>query len=325
MSENPQQPAPPAQGRRQQWEDMPETVRVQVEAWLGSRVVASESQLSGFSPGVAARLQTETGRTLFLKAAGSELNPRTPDLHRHEAEIMRNLPLAALAPELLWVLDDRESGWVVLIFAYIDGSPPAMPWQPDELQRVLHTLDTMATALKVAFLPEGYSVPAASTLFKKVLHGWQKLRDSDLIHPDPWVTRHLPALCELETYAPAAVTGQTLVHFDIRADNMLLTDEKVWILDWSNVCVGADWLDVILFAPSVRMQGGPKSEALIQMHPACQKANPDEITAAVAAMTGFFTYKALLPPSPGLPSLPEFFNAQGMAAREWLRERTGWA
>ncbi|MEZ4621771.1 MAG: hypothetical protein R2867_40570 [Caldilineaceae bacterium] len=50
------------------------------------------------------------------------------------------------------------------------------------------------------------------------------------------------------------------MHFDLRA-NILLTDEQVWIVDWlcTRPCV---WvcprIDLVCFAPSVTMQGGPE-------------------------------------------------------------------
>jgi hypothetical protein len=74
----------------------------------------------------------------------------------------------------------------------------------------------------------------------------------------------------------------------------------------------------------VTMQGGPPPEEVIARHPACPLADPDAITAAVAALAGYFTHRALQPPPPGLPTLRAFQEAQGAVAREWLAQRTGW-
>ena len=125
--------------------------------------------------------------------------------------------------------------------------------------------------------------------------------------------------------AAEVVDGDTLHHFDIRADNILLSPERVWFVDWPGACVGAPWVDVVFFVPSVAMQGGPPPEDVIARHPACQAANPDAMTAVIAALAGFFTYGSLQPAPPGLPTLRAFQAAQGREAREWLARRTGWS
>jgi hypothetical protein len=73
------------------------------------------------------------------------------------------------------------------------------------------------------------------------------------------------------------------------------------------------------------MQGGPEPERFLGMHPAgrAAAASEDEVTALVAAVAGFFTYEALLPAPPGLPTLRGFQEAQAVEARRWLAERTG--
>lgn len=53
---------PDSVGLRLDWSEVPRRVRAAVEDRLGSAVVRAESQLAGFSPGVAARLRTESGR-----------------------------------------------------------------------------------------------------------------------------------------------------------------------------------------------------------------------------------------------------------------------
>ena len=92
-------------------------------------------------------------------------------------------------------------------------------------------------------------------------------------------------------------------------------------MDWPEACVGAAWIDMVFFAPSVTMQGGPSPEDVIARHPACQAADADDLTVAVAAVAGYFTHRALQPPAPGLPTLRAFQAAQGAVAREWLAER----
>jgi len=317
---------PPAEGVRLAWQDVPEQVRAAVEDWLGSKVVSAASQATGFSPGVAARLRTATDRRVFVKAVGPKPNPDVPDIHRREARITALLPLSAPVPRLLWSYDDPETDWVALIFEDVEGRHPAQPWRKDELNHVLEALVTLGDVLTPSPLPPG-TVSTASEEFSSRLCGWRQLKDEQPTYVsglDDWSIRHLGSLARIESTAGAAVEGNTLLNFDVRADNILLTRDRVWFVDWPLACVGAAWVDVLFFAPSVHMQGGPPPEQVIMRHPACRAADADAITAAVVATAGFFTLRSLQPPPPGLPTVRAFQAAQGVVAREWIAHRTGW-
>ena len=62
---------------------------------------------------------------------------------------------------------------------------------------------------------------------------------------------------------------------------------------------------------------------MLSRFPSAQAARADDVTAAVAAIAGYFTYGALQPPPPGLPTLRAFQAAQGVHARAWLADRAG--
>ena len=319
--------APPPEGKRLKWQDIPIQVRDAVKHWLGSSVVAFESQPTGFSPGVACRVRTMDSRRVFVKAVGPVPNPQVPSIHQREAQIVAGLPIIAPVPRLLWSYYDDNTGWVVLVFEDIEGQHPMQPWQKGELIRVLESLVRLATALTPSPIPLGV-VKTASEQFRTRLCGWQRLRDeqpSRLGQLDEWSKRHLEALCKHEAITASMVMGNTLLHFDLRSDNILLTSERVWFVDWPLACIGPAWVDVVFFAPSVTMQGGPSPEQIIAMHPACQKADPAAITAAVISVAGFFTHRALQPPPPGLPTVRAFQAAQGVVSREWVALRTGWS
>ncbi len=331
MSEEPesrsQDTRPPADGGiRLQWETIPGQLRARVEAWLGSPVVSAVSQPKGFSPGVASRLLTADHRRVFLKAASPVPNRGVPDIHRREARIVQALPPELPVPRLLWTYDEGDEGWFMMLFEDIPGQHPAQPWQKPELDRVVTAMIDLSRQLTPSPLAEG-SVDSARDDFQTSMTGWQSLRDEQPPQRerlDGWSTRYLERLVQLEKHAVDAVGGNTLLHTDLRADNILLTPEKVWFFDWPWACTGAVWVDIVFFAPSVTMQGGPPPEVVIASHPAVQNANPDAVTTVVAALAGLFTHRALQPPPPGLPTLRPFQAAQGRIAREWLAARTGW-
>jgi aminoglycoside phosphotransferase (APT) family kinase protein len=315
---------PPAVGVRLTWSLAPTWLRDAVEDRLGARVVEAVTQPGGFSPGVAARLKTATGGRAFVKAVGPEPNPESAAIYRAEARIAAALPAGVPAPRLLGSFD--EAGWVALLFEDIEGRPPAQPWVAAELALVLDALARLAEVLT----PSPIDVPAAADRFGEDFQGWHRLAkggrraEESLTGLAPWARRHLADLAALEAGWGAAAAGASLVHADLRADNLLLADDRVVVVDWPWACLAAPWFDLVAMLPSVRMQGGPPPEALFSDHPVARTADPQAVTAVLAAITGFFVQQSRQPPPPGLPTLRDFQAAQGRAALAWLEIRTGW-
>ncbi|MGW6983149.1 phosphotransferase family protein [Streptomyces sp. NPDC054932] len=315
---------PPATGVRKEWWAVPDDVRSLVEEGLGARVESAATQAGGFSPGVAARVRLTDGRRVFLKAAGPEPNPDTPGIHRAEARIAAALPPAAPAPALLgsWDVD----GWVVLAFEDIDGRVPAQPWQPAELRRVLAAAAELATLLD----PAPIHAPTLGDRFGQQFAGWRRLAAASqagtVPELDPWAVRHLGRLAEREEGWLRASAGTALTHGDLRADNVLLTGDRVVLVDWPWAAVGAAWFDVVGMAPSVIMQsGGPGAVELIDAYLEGRGAPAQDVTTTLTAVAGYFVHQSLKPAPPGLPTLRAFQRAQGEAALAWLRHRTGWS
>lgn len=310
----------PPQKVRLTWDQLPERIRAAIESRLGGAVISATSQPGGFSPGVASRLVTADGRRAFVKAVGPELNPDSPGMFRQEARIAAALPLETPAPRFLWMYDEGDGGWVVLAFEDVDGHLPADPWRPNELDRVIEALIELSDALT----PSPVDVRPASVFFKEDINGWQLLRADPDAKLDDWSRRHLDELAALEARAPELSAGNTLIHFDIRSDNLLLTPDRVVVVDWPHACIGAPWIDLMGMAPSVKMEGGPEPEDLFMRHPAARAADPEAVNAVLASIAGFFTHRSLQPPPPGIPTVRAFQAAQGEVARRWLAQRIGW-
>ena len=315
---------PDAAGLRFDWSDVPERARTAVEDRLGSPVLSALSESAAFSPGVAARLRSEDGRRFFAKAAGPEPNPLTPAAHRREARVAAALPEDAPVPTFLFSHDEGERGWIVLVFEDVEGRNPAVPWRSGELNRTLDALATLSELLTPSPLPPGLVGVVGD--WEVICGGhWRKLAEERPVRIDAWSARRLDKLAGLEAEAPAAAKGDTLLHLDLRADNLLLTpDDRVLVVDWPHARVGASWVDAAFFAPSVAMQDGPLPEEIVTYHPHDGQADPDALTAVVAAVAGFFTREGLQPAPPGLPTLRPFQASQGEVARNWLACRTGW-
>ncbi len=311
----------PAGGVRVAWDDIPATLQAAIEEVCGASVAEAMTQPRGFSPGVAARVRCADGARWFVKAVSAEANRASPLLHRREAQNLAALdPIIAARrlpiPRLRGTVD--LDPWFALVLDDVDGRHPGQPWLTADLEQVLAALDRLAEALTPAPIP----VPAIAELFAEDFTGWRALAGSPgQERLDPWSRAHLGELAALESTWAEHAAGDTLLHTDIRADNLLLTvDREVVVVDWPHACRGAAFTELMLFAPSAAMQGGPGLADLLGMSRAGRTARPQSVTAILCALAGYFTSQALLPPPPGLPTVRAFQAAQGQVARRWLAD-----
>ena len=313
--------APVAAGVRVPYDGTPVDLRAWVDGVLGSPVVSAATQPGGFSPGVAARLVCADGTRAFCKAV-TDVNAFAPEAHRREQRITAALPADVPSPRLLDGYDDGR--WVALLLQDIDGRHPRLPWNDADLRRVLDTVDELSATLTPCPVS---GVPSVAGEWREDFDNWRSVATGE--HPAaldswPWAAQHLSRLAELEAAWEVAATGETLLHMDLRADNLLLDDERVWVVDWPHAARGAAVLDLVAMAPSVAMQGGPDPGTVLSMTAIGRAADPDGVTALVCAVAGYFVISSLSPPPPGLPTVRAFQAAQGDAALRWLAELTGW-
>jgi Phosphotransferase enzyme family len=313
-------PTGPAAGVHLPWAGVPAAVKVWAAGVAGGAPAAVRDVAGGFSPGATAVLEC-AGGDVFVKAVGAELNPQSPDIHRREVVVSAALPQSSRVPHLLDSYDDGD--WVALAFEAVDGRPPRHPWQTVELARVTEALSSLHRELTPSPVP---SLTRLADYARNLFGGWAELAAMDAPPEglDEWAGSHLDRLAELESSWPAACEGPTLVHGDVRADNVLLTADDVVFVDWPHAAVGTPVFDVIAWAPSVVLEGGPPPEELLARHVAPIPIDPDVITVLLTAVAGFFVAHSLRPGPPGLPTLRPFQAAQGDVALAWLRRRTGW-
>ncbi len=311
----------PAAGVHLPWTRVP----VPVQAWAaglgGGAPDAVRDLAGGFSPGATSVLEWPD-RSVFVKAVGTELNPDSPGLHRREAVVSAALPRSPRLPRLVETYDDGD--WVALAFDAVDGRPPRHPWDARELALVVEALAAMHDELTPSPAP---SIEPLDVFERRNFGGWAMLAalDEPPAGLDPWARAHLGELADVESGWPAACQGPTLVHGDVRSDNVLLTRDGVVFVDWPHAAVGNPAFDVVVWAPSVVLEGGPPPEELLSRHQPSGRSDSDAVSALLAAVSGFFVSHSLRPAPPGLPTIRPFQGAQGEVALAWLRRRQGWS
>lgn len=299
---------------RLEWRFLPAQVRQLVERRCGSPVVDAVSQNRGFTPGFASVITCEDGTHHFVKAASVRAQPVFADAYREEARKLAALPEAAPAPRLLWV-EDAE--WVVLGIEHVEASHPVRPWRVDDLDRCLDALEAAARALTPA--PEELELEPFETEFAPFVGLWEP------------VLRRRPALPHAEEAAalasrfPDVTGGRTVVHTDLRDDNVLLdATGRVLFCDWNWPVVGADWLDSLFLLIGPRGDG-VDVEAVIRARPLLRQVPAEAVDIALALVTGYFLKTAGDPVPPTSPYLRDHQRWQGEVCWEWLSERRGWS
>jgi aminoglycoside phosphotransferase len=293
------------------WADLPPEIRARTERIIGGRVVDARSQTGGYSPGTADRVRTDDGRRAFVKAVTPAINEDSARLARQEMRISAALPGHAPVPRLLGAFDTGD--WVVLVFEDVEGVHPRTPWVEPEIDAVVTGLRELAAVLTPAPLP---GLPRASERLAPDFAGWHRVAADPPADLDPWAAAHLPALCASAARGLTALAeGATLAHCDIRADNILVRDDgRAIFVDWPWGCIGPDWLDRLLLAVNVVINGGDADPVLAGIDP---RAGTD----VVAGFTGYFLHHSRTPPPPGIPAVRAFQRAQGDALLPWLRGR----
>jgi hypothetical protein len=290
-------------------------VRAEVERRCGARVTAAASQNSGFTPGFASVLECEDDSRHFVKAASTKAQRMFADAYREEARKLALLPPAAPAPRLLWTAEVED--WFVLSTAYVEARAPRRPWREAELRLCLDTLTAAAGVLTPP--PPGMELPSASEEFASWPAFWDHLRETRPELP------HLEEAAGLATRYVEAMAGETVVHTDVRDDNILLTSEgRALLCDWNWPFAGAAWLDSLFLLIGPRGDG-LDVEQVIGTHPLLSVVPREQIDIVLAVVTGYFLKSADDPVPPTSPFIRDAQRWQGEVCWDWLSERRGWA
>ena len=110
--------------------------------------------------------------------------------------------------------------------------------------------------------------------------------------------------------AGAPLDGDSVVHCDVRSDNLCLRSGHAVLLDWNHARIGNPSFDVAFWLPSLLLEGGPLPETF----------GVDEFAVFVA---GFFAAQAGSPAPPGAPRVRGFQRAQLEVALPWASRVLG--
>jgi Phosphotransferase enzyme family len=251
----------------------------------------------GYAMAFHAIVEFSDGTTAFVKAGAEEI---TSEFLRDELRFYR----AVEAPFMPTLLGYDEADPPLLVLEDLSAARWPPPWDDATIAQVRNALAAIWSTPAPAW------VPPITDEREWLLGGWSEI-EAD---PKPflslglgsaaWLDEALPVLRAAAESAP--IEGASLLHLDVRSDNLCLTDRGAVLVDWNLVHLGNPDLDLAGWAPSLHLEGGPAPEATLPSAP--------ELAAVLA---GFFAARAGLPPPPTAHEVRSFQLAQARIALPW--------
>jgi hypothetical protein len=258
-------------------------VNERLEALLGARVVSTEPvRGGGYTHNRRERVRLDDGRTVFVKGAVDDLSA---GWLRLEHVVYANVE-GPFMPAFLGY--EEKSGFPLLVIEDLSEAHWPPPWREGDVEQVRATLAALASTAP----PRGLT--PIGDWRADWLSRWRSLRDD----PEPflatgvasreWLESNLPALEEAAERAPVA-DGSSLLHLDVRSDNLALTERGALLVDWNWASGGNPLVDLVAWAPSLCVETGMRPEDVVDAGGAGEVA---------ALITGVWASVAGLPPPP---------------------------
>ncbi|MDP9185340.1 MAG: aminoglycoside phosphotransferase family protein [Actinomycetota bacterium] len=246
------------------------------------------------------------GSTAFAKTAAFD---DTAEWLRIEHTNHEALAEHAYLPRLLGWHDDGLAPTLVVEDLSHGHWPP--PWSTSAIDAVVETLaDIHATPL-----PDRIDEIFERRIWD-IREGWGPMRRAPAaalalgVFDAPWLRAHID---ELEAAADSAVlVGDTLLHCDVRSDNLCLVGGRALLVDWNWASRGAAVLDLAAWLPSLHHEGGPPPWTLL----------PGQGPLA-SLLAGFFLEHAGREPIPQAPHVRQLQLDQGRVALAWACRELG--
>lgn len=268
-----------------------------------ARPVAWVRRIGGYSPAERWVATLPDGSTVFAKVATT---PLIAGWLRQEARIYAELQ-AQCMPAIAAFEDDPERPMLIMEDLTYAHWPP--PWSWRNVEAVRGMLAEVSATPAPDFLPR-----ASESIFQTGAHWQEVARDprpflSLGVCSDEWLESALPVLLAAE--ASAELEGDSVLHMDVRSDNLCFADEDEPVLiDWCHAARGAAKLDIAFWLPSLQFEGGPEPGSILPGEPGY-----------AALIAGFFAARAGLEVIPDAPFVRRVQREQLSTALPWaIRE-----
>ncbi len=269
-----------------------------IERALGSAPVRYTARPGGYSTADRFSVDLADGRRVFVKSAEAA---HLAGWLRREHEVY-----GAVSGAFIPRLEGWDDDGVRPVLALEDLSDA--DWVPRWTEtRVAAVVDALAEIAASAQPPNTRPVRES---FPNLFDRWRDVAAD----PDPflsagirdrrWLERWLPVIVE----AASAVdpSGDSLLHLDVRSDNLCFRDGRAVLVDWNWASRGDARLDLAAWLPSLACEGGPEPWDVL----------PDG-GAYAAFVSGVWAAVVGLPPPETAPGVREVQRRQLEVALAW--------
>ncbi|GAA2758947.1 phosphotransferase [Actinopolymorpha rutila] len=231
------------------------TLRARVEHALGQQSTEWVKPDTGLSAAARYSVTLNDGSGVFVKAATDD---ETERWLRTEYLALRHVPERFVARVVAW-LDEPGSHPVLVVEdlrrAHWPAGHEGVDWREGDVDRVLAAVADLAGIPAPAAFEPAAPRPA---YWPTLLHEGPDRRAAFLdlgLCTAGWLNGAATALIEAE--AGLDDRGDSLVHGDLRSDNICVAHDRVVFVDWSHASRGSAEHDLALLLPTLHLEGGP--------------------------------------------------------------------
>jgi thiamine kinase-like enzyme len=276
-------------------ETLGKALQSRIERLLGSKIESWRRVEGGYTP--ALRLLCQTAGGAFFVKVGT--TPLICQMLRRE---IRNYSLVRgdFIPQLIGWEDDAVAPILIIEDLSAAYWPPS--WDERKVELVLAQINAMHNT-QAPLEPFAQAHPTFGSFWQTVASDpapFLSLKMAD----ERWLEVALPVLVAAEN--ACSTEGGSLTHWDLRSDNMCLTEGRTIFIDWNLACLSNPILDLGFWLPSLAYEGGPEPEMILPHAP--------EVAALVA---GYFASRAGLPGISDAPRVRLVQRQQLSTALPW--------
>ena len=320
------------------WRCVPRVVRQRVEAALSSPVVRASRIWGGYAPTPTYRLVLANGRRAFLKGTFQNSNTFSKEALLYEERVYRELGalLSKWLPRLYEIF--YQDDWHVLLLEDL-GPRSVPPWTPGKTRAIAQALAVFHQSSLDSQPPAWLTRPAEELAQEnwtrmaresQDFHEIAALAGRDAPQALDWFQRISPIIDDVMKRPALSEGPYAILHGDLRSDNLRFTGGQLYLFDWPAITVGRPEWDIVAFAQSVTVEGGPSPEQVLAWYGEQLALDFNAIEGALAWWLTFFANRAWKSEIPGLPRVRRFQRQQlsilaFWAARQWSFPPPTWA
>jgi hypothetical protein len=220
-----------------------------LEDFLGGRVLDMQTPDCGLSAAIRMSVSLRDGSRVFVKAATDE---ETAGWLRREHFVLSSVAGPFMPSVIGWLDEGLPFPALMtqdLSHAYWPASHQGVHWRPGDVERVIEATTRLGLVGAPLDLPP--VAPHHSSLWRRISTDFLRL---DLCS-EQWFAASIDALVEAERKVD--VGGDSLVHGDVRSDNLCILHDRVIFVDWSHAARGNRRQDLAHVLPTLHLEGGP--------------------------------------------------------------------